>query len=104
MNQTGTHDLANISQLSGTYQHASATQSGSFDTAYVTQASTAVNYTASVGRELGISAATTKVHTQTLYQRLGVHSSNAALHAAFANGATLGWYRLDAMDGEGKQH
>jgi DNA-binding NarL/FixJ family response regulator len=55
-----------------------------------------------VSRELGISAATTKVHTQTLYQRLGVHNSNAALHAAFANGATLGWYRLDAVDGEGK--
>lgn len=57
-----------------------------------------------VSRELGISTATTKVHTQTLYQRLGVHNSNAALHAAFENGATLGWYRLDAVDGERKQH
>lgn len=48
-----------------------------------------------ISRELNISIATTKVHAQTLYQRLGVHNRNAAIHTAFSHGATLGWSGLD---------
>lgn len=48
-----------------------------------------------VGRYLNISVATAKAHTETLYQRLDVHNRNAAVYAAVyaavAKGATLGW-------------
>lgn len=47
-----------------------------------------------ISRKLSISPATTKVHTQTLYQRLGVHSRHDAVHTAFSRGATLGRSRL----------
>lgn len=49
----------------------------------------------SVSRELNISVATTKAHTETLYQRLSVHNRNAAVYAAFSRGATLGWRKAD---------
>ncbi len=49
----------------------------------------------SVSRELNISVATTKAHTETLYQRLSVHNRNAAVYAAFSRGATLGWRKTD---------
>ena len=48
-----------------------------------------------ISHELNISIATTKVHAQTLYQRLDVHNRNAAIHTAFLRGATLGWSSLD---------
>jgi DNA-binding NarL/FixJ family response regulator len=44
-----------------------------------------------VGRYLNISVATAKAHTETLYQRLNVHSRNAAVYAAVSRGAKLGW-------------
>lgn len=44
-----------------------------------------------VGKHLNISVATAKAHTETLYQRLDVHNRNAAVYAAVARGATLGW-------------
>ncbi|MEO6984186.1 MAG: response regulator transcription factor [Paralcaligenes sp.] len=44
-----------------------------------------------VSRRLNISVATAKTHTLALYQRLQVHTSNAAVYAAFSRGATLGW-------------
>ena len=45
----------------------------------------------SIAKELDISVATAKSHTETLYQRLKVHNSNAAVYTAIARGATLGW-------------
>lgn len=47
-----------------------------------------------VGRELNISVATAKAHTETLYQRLDVHNRNAAVYAAVSRGATLGWAQV----------
>lgn len=44
-----------------------------------------------VGRLLNISVATAKAHTEMLYQRLDVHSRNAAVYEAVSRGATLGW-------------
>ncbi|MEO6986153.1 MAG: LuxR C-terminal-related transcriptional regulator [Paralcaligenes sp.] len=44
-----------------------------------------------VSRQLNISVATAKTHTVTLYQRLQVHTRNAAVYAAVSRGATLGW-------------
>ncbi|MDS1141658.1 response regulator transcription factor [Pusillimonas sp. SM2304] len=44
-----------------------------------------------VGRLLNISVATAKAHTEMLYQRLDVHSRNAAVYVAVSRGATLGW-------------
>ncbi|WP_298014266.1 LuxR C-terminal-related transcriptional regulator [uncultured Castellaniella sp.] len=43
-----------------------------------------------ISRELNISVATAKTHTEALYQRLSVNSSNAAVYAAISKGATLG--------------
>lgn len=43
-----------------------------------------------ISRELAISVATVKTHTEALYQRLGVNSRNAAVYAAISRGATLG--------------
>ncbi|GAB2906556.1 response regulator transcription factor [Paralcaligenes ginsengisoli] len=48
-----------------------------------------------VGRQLNISVATAKAHTETLYQRLDVHNRNAAVYAAVSRGATLGWRKSD---------
>ncbi|HET8598150.1 MAG TPA: LuxR C-terminal-related transcriptional regulator [Castellaniella sp.] len=45
-----------------------------------------------ISRELNISVATTKTHTEALYQRLSVNSRNAAVYAAVSRGATLGWH------------
>lgn len=53
-----------------------------------------------VGRLLNISVATAKAHTEMLYQRLDVHSRNAAVYAAVSRGATLGWPNISAA----KQH
>lgn len=47
-----------------------------------------------VGKHLNISVATAKAHTETLYQRLDVHNRNAAVYAAVARGATLGWSNI----------
>lgn len=44
-----------------------------------------------IARHLNISVATTKAHTEGLYQRLDVHNRNAAVYAARARGAGLGW-------------
>lgn len=44
-----------------------------------------------VSRQLNISVATAKAHTETLYQRLDVHNRNEAVYAAVSRGATLGW-------------
>ncbi|MBP6018077.1 MAG: response regulator transcription factor [Burkholderiaceae bacterium] len=44
-----------------------------------------------VGRQLNISVATAKAHTESLYQRLDVRNRNAAVYAAINRGATLGW-------------
>lgn len=44
-----------------------------------------------IARQLNISVATTKAHTEGLYQRLDVHSRNAAVYAARSRGAGLGW-------------
>lgn len=49
-----------------------------------------------VGKHLNISVATAKAHTETLYQRLDVHNRNAAVYAAVARGATLGWPNIAA--------
>ncbi|HEY9572142.1 MAG TPA: LuxR C-terminal-related transcriptional regulator [Pusillimonas sp.] len=54
----------------------------------------------SVSRELRISVATAKAHTETLYQRLAVHNRNAAVYAAFSRGATLGWRKSDIAKDE----
>ncbi|MCQ9616453.1 LuxR C-terminal-related transcriptional regulator [Paenalcaligenes niemegkensis] len=43
-----------------------------------------------IGKELKISAATAKAHTETLYQRLDVHNRNEAVFAALSRGAQLG--------------
>jgi DNA-binding NarL/FixJ family response regulator len=43
-----------------------------------------------ISRELKISVATVKTHTEALYQRLGVNNRNAAVYAATSRGATLG--------------
>ncbi|WP_255474844.1 LuxR C-terminal-related transcriptional regulator [Pusillimonas sp. ANT_WB101] len=43
-----------------------------------------------VSRSLNISLATAKAHSEALYQRLKVHSRNAAVYAAVSRGATLG--------------
>lgn len=53
-----------------------------------------------VGRLLNISVATAKAHTEMLYQRLDVHSRNAAVYAAVSRGATLGWPNVSVA----KQH
>lgn len=45
-----------------------------------------------ISRELNISVATAKTHTEALYQRLSVNSRNAAVYAAVSRGATLGWH------------
>lgn len=50
-----------------------------------------------VSRRLNISTATAKAHTESLYQRLGVHSRNQAVYIAISRGATLGW-KLPAPD------
>lgn len=47
-----------------------------------------------IGRQLNISVATAKAHTETLYQRLDVHNRNQAVYAAVSRGATLGWHAL----------
>ena len=44
----------------------------------------------SIAKELTISAATAKAHTETLYQRLNVHNRNEAVFAALSRGAQLG--------------
>lgn len=44
-----------------------------------------------IAKQLNISVATTKTHTETVYQRLNVHNRNAAVYTAIAKGATLGW-------------
>lgn len=43
-----------------------------------------------VSRELNISISTAKTHADTLYQRLSVHNSLAAVYEALTRGATLG--------------
>lgn len=43
-----------------------------------------------VSKQLNISVATAKTHTESLYQRLNVRSRNAAVYAAMKRGATLG--------------
>ena len=43
-----------------------------------------------ISRELGISMATVKTHTEALYQRLSVNNRNAAVYVATSRGATLG--------------
>ena len=49
-----------------------------------------------IGSLLNISVATAKAHTEMLYQRLDVHSRNAAVYAAISRGATLGWPSIQA--------
>lgn len=44
-----------------------------------------------ISRQLNIAIATSKAHTESLYQRLDVHSRNQAVHMAISRGATLGW-------------
>ncbi len=44
-----------------------------------------------IARRLNISVATTKAHTEGLYQRLDVHNRNAAVYVARSRGAGLGW-------------
>lgn len=46
-----------------------------------------------ISRELAISMATVKTHTEALYLRLGVNSRNAAVYAAISRGATLGCWK-----------
>lgn len=53
-----------------------------------------------VGKHLNISVATAKAHTETLYQRLDVHNRNAAVYAAVAKGATLGWPNIAAAQSQ----
>lgn len=43
-----------------------------------------------ISRELAISVATVKTHTEAVYQRLGVNNRTAAVYAATSRGATLG--------------
>jgi DNA-binding NarL/FixJ family response regulator len=43
-----------------------------------------------ISRELNISISTAKTHADTLYQRLSVHNSLAAVYEALTRGATLG--------------
>lgn len=50
-----------------------------------------------IGRQLNISVATAKAHTETLYQRLNVHNRNAAVYAAVSKGAKLGWTSIGAL-------
>lgn len=45
-----------------------------------------------ISRELNISVATAKTHTEALYQRLSVNNRNAAVYTAVSRGATLGWH------------
>ncbi|WP_417275857.1 response regulator transcription factor [Castellaniella sp.] len=45
-----------------------------------------------ISKQLNISVATAKTHTEALYQRLSVNSRNAAVYAAISRGATLGWH------------
>ena len=45
----------------------------------------------SIAKQLDISVATAKSHTETLYQRLDVNNRNAAVYTAISRGATLGW-------------
>lgn len=47
-----------------------------------------------VSRQLNISVATAKAHTETLYQRLDAHNRNQAVYTAVSRGATLGWQQL----------
>lgn len=44
-----------------------------------------------IAKQLDISVATAKSHTETLYQRLDVNNRNAAVYTAISRGATLGW-------------
>ncbi len=44
-----------------------------------------------IARRLNITVATTKAHTEGLYQRLDVHNRNAAVYVARSRGAGLGW-------------
>ncbi|KAA0911101.1 response regulator transcription factor [Pusillimonas sp. ANT_WB101] len=44
-----------------------------------------------VSQHLHISVATTRAHTESLYQRLNVHSRNEAVYIAVERGASLGW-------------
>ena len=53
-----------------------------------------------ISSKLSISVATAKAHTEMLYQRLDVHSRNAAVFRAIELGATLGWPTIQAA----KQH
>ncbi|WP_322997806.1 response regulator transcription factor [Castellaniella sp.] len=46
-----------------------------------------------ISRELAISVATVKTHTEALYLRLGVNNRNAAVYAAVSRGATLGCWK-----------
>lgn len=54
-----------------------------------------------VSRELDISLATAKTHTEALYQRLAVNNRNAAVYSAIAKGATLGWYAAESPEKHG---
>ena len=47
-----------------------------------------------IARHLNIAAATAKVHAETVYQRLHVHSRTEAVYTAISRGATLGWPRM----------
>lgn len=47
-----------------------------------------------IAHHLNIAAATAKVHAETVYQRLHVHSRTEAVYAAISRGATLGWPRM----------
>ncbi len=50
-----------------------------------------------VARNLNISVATAKVHTDSVYQRLGVHNRGEAIYAASARGARLGRATTDPI-------
>lgn len=54
-----------------------------------------------VARQLDISVATAKAHTEALYQRLNVNSRNEAVFAAIEQGATLG---LDHIQASSEDH
>ncbi|WP_066458374.1 response regulator transcription factor [Castellaniella caeni] len=56
-----------------------------------------------ISRELNISVATAKTHTEALYQRLSVNNRNAAVYAAISRGATLGWAG-SAVEAAGSPH
>lgn len=56
-----------------------------------------------VSRELNISLATAKTHTEALYQRLSVNNRNAAVYSAITKGATLGWYEADSKQSPATQ-